>query len=103
MATSYFTMVWVIFALTFITVLISAIFAYTYFKRNGRLKRDIDKVAKDIRDLKDTDIKDLYKKIEYMHELFENHFKVTDQTIVDLRKERDELKEEIKAYKEGHN
>lgn len=34
-------------------------------------------------------IKELRKKIDYMHKLFDDHLKTTDSTIGDLRKERD--------------
>lgn len=69
---------------TFLIILlfiILAIYAYFYFSRNSRLFKKIQ---------------DINKKVDHAYELFEDHFKTTDATILDLRKERDELKEELK-------
>lgn len=67
-----------LFGLLFI---ILAVFAYFYQKRNSRLFKRMN---------------DFEKKVDNAYKVFHSHFKTTDDTILDLRKERDELKEKLK-------
>lgn len=55
-----------------------------YIKRNDQLRTQVEAIMK--QEMKNGE------KISYMHKLFDSHFKTTDQTILDLRKERDEWK-----------
>lgn len=67
-------MIWIIIILLISSFIIC-------YARTSRLRRKIDKID---------------KTIDYMNKLFHNHFNVTDNTILDLRKERDELKGKLK-------
>lgn len=70
----YYIMIWIIIILLISSFIIC-------YARTSRLRRKIDKID---------------KTIDYMNKLFHNHFNVTDNTILDLRKERDELKGKLK-------
>ncbi|MGH7203920.1 MAG: hypothetical protein ACREHC_05750, partial [Candidatus Levyibacteriota bacterium] len=77
MAGFYYTMVWVVVALLILILVLIGLYSYFYFIRNQSLTKKVEQLEKDLK---------------YSYRLFEDHFKTTDQTIVDLRKERDELK-----------
>jgi hypothetical protein len=72
----YFIITWVVLGLISIAILLIVIFWFIYIKRNDKL----------------------YNKMDYMHKLFDNHFKVTDQTILDTRDERDFWKEKALKF-----
>lgn len=65
------------------------------FVQNRRSHKKLDQMTKLTSEINHVCI----EKLEYFHKLFEGHFKVTDQTIVDLRKQRDALQKEVKRLK----
>lgn len=68
---------WLLFLVEITELLIIAFAIFCYFHRYRRLDKKLDKVD---------------NTIDSIHKQFETHFKVTDETIKDLRKERDEYK-----------
>lgn len=63
----YFVMTWIVFTLCFVGMAGITALLWIYLTRSNKVQ----------------------KKLDYFHELFEEHFKTTDQTILDTRKERD--------------
>ncbi len=59
-------------------------FIFFYLRRNNKLQEKVDY---------------LEKQMAYCHRLFDEHFKTTDKTVLDVRKERDGLKKEVKRLK----
>lgn len=62
--------------LTIVIGLSLVFFIFYYLRRNSKLRDEID---------------ELKKQTEYGHKLFNDHFRVTDQTIVDLRADKASL------------
>lgn len=77
-------MLWTILVSAILSFGISTAFFLFYLKRSTSVDKQVDIIV---------------KKLIYMHELFDQHFKTTDKTITDLRKERDELKIELAKLK----
>ncbi|MCL4389832.1 MAG: hypothetical protein M1484_04505 [Patescibacteria group bacterium] len=63
-------------ALTVVIGISLIFFIFYYLRRNSKLRDEIDA---------------LKKQTEYGHKLFDEHFKITDQTIVDLRADKASL------------
>ncbi len=60
-------------ALTVVIGVSLVFFIFLYLRRNSKLRDEID---------------ELKKQTEYGHKLFDDHFRITDQTIVDLRADK---------------
>ncbi len=76
-------------ALTVVIGVSLVFFIFLYLRRNSKLRDEIDAIK---------------KQTEYGHKLFDDHFRITDQTIVDLRedkaalfKENQKLMEELES------
>jgi len=76
-------------ALTVVIGVSFVFFIFLYLRRNSKLRDEIDAIK---------------KQTEYGHKLFDDHFRITDQTIVDLRadkaalfKENQKLMEELEG------
>lgn len=82
----YVQVVWIIFdiSLSFFVLVLVVAFSIFYVRRSSVFKKEI-KLIKD--------------ELLYIHKLFGEHFKVTDRTILDLRKDKKELQKEIASLK----
>lgn len=81
----YNIMIWIILGLIVSVVAICIIFVVIYCLRNTKLKKEVHSIW--------GEIMKIAKQQEYDRELFDLHFKTTDETILDTRREREYWKQ----------
>jgi len=82
MNTFYYNMVWIIFSLIGIGITISIALLLLHLRRSASVEKDLSAIM---------------QRVNHMDNLFKDHFKVVDQTILDARKERDYWKDKVVA------